>query len=92
MELLNIYRHEPDGSLSWITSVGSVKKWPERIIHSSAVSPSDEFFDLRHRRKEKESPCVRTDIGCQRRTESKEIRKSPLTWGEGLDLCLQPQS
>jgi hypothetical protein len=43
MELLNIYRHEPDGSLSWITSVGSVKM-ARAIIHSSAVNPSDEFL------------------------------------------------
>jgi hypothetical protein len=43
MELLNIYRHEPDGSISWISSVGSVKM-ARAIIHSSAVNPSDEFL------------------------------------------------
>jgi hypothetical protein len=43
MEVLEIYRHEPDGSFSWITNVNSVKM-ARAIIRSSATNPSEEFL------------------------------------------------
>jgi hypothetical protein len=43
MEVLDIYRHEPDGSFSWITSANSMKM-ARMIIRSSAATTSEEFL------------------------------------------------
>ena len=42
MDVLDIYRHEPDGSFSWITSANSMKM--AQIIRSSAANTSEEFL------------------------------------------------
>jgi hypothetical protein len=43
MEALDIYRHEPDGSFSWITTVNSMKM-ARMIIRSSASNALEEFL------------------------------------------------
>jgi hypothetical protein len=50
MEILSIYRHEPDGSLSWVTSANSVGM-ARAIIHS-ADNPAEEFLIYDERTKE----------------------------------------
>ena len=42
MGVLNIYRHEPDGSLSWVTSADSMKM-ARMTIRAGAASASEEF-------------------------------------------------
>jgi hypothetical protein len=43
MEILDIYRHEPDGSFSWVTSADSMKM-ARMIIRSRAANTSEEFL------------------------------------------------
>jgi hypothetical protein len=43
MGVLNIYRHEPDGSFSWVTSADSMKM-ARMTIRASAASTSEEFL------------------------------------------------
>jgi hypothetical protein len=42
MGVLDIYRHESDGSLSWVTTVDSMKM-ARMTIRASATSASEEF-------------------------------------------------
>jgi len=51
MEVLDVYRHEQDGSFSWITSVNSVRM-ARAIIHSSATNPTEEFLIFNKRTRE----------------------------------------
>jgi hypothetical protein len=43
MGVLQIYRHEPDGSLRWVTSVDSMKM-ARMTIRARATSSSEEFL------------------------------------------------
>jgi hypothetical protein len=43
MRVLDVYRHETNGSLSWVSSVNSVKL-ARVLIRSRATTPSDEFL------------------------------------------------
>jgi hypothetical protein len=58
MEVLDIYRHEPDGSFSWITSVDSMKM-ARMTIRSSAANTSERF--LIHDDQTNESILLRAD-------------------------------
>jgi len=58
MDVLDIYRHEPDGSFSWITSANSMKM-ARMIIRSSAANTSEEF--LIHDVQANESIMLRAD-------------------------------
>jgi len=72
MEVLDIYRHEPDGSLSWITSANSMKM-ARMIIRSRAANTSEEF--LIHDAQANESIILRAD-GCwfHQKTEQTRVR------------------
>ena len=60
MEVLDIYRREPDGSLSWITTASSMKT-ARMIIRARAANRSEEF--LIHDHEADETIILRAD-GC----------------------------
>ena len=58
MGVLQIYRHEPDGSLLWVTSVDSMKM-ARMTIRAKATNSSQEF--LIHDDQANESIMIRAD-------------------------------
>jgi len=73
MDVLDIYRHEPDGSFSWITSANSMKM-ARMIIRSSAANTSEEF--LIHDDQANESILLRAD-GHWFHQKTKQTRVTP---------------
>lgn len=52
MGVLDIYRHEPDGSFGWIATADSVRT-ARAIIKSCAANPLEEFLICDDRRNER---------------------------------------
>ena len=73
MGLLDIYRHEPDGSLSWVASADSMKI-ARRAIRAGAASTSEEF--VIHDDQANESIILRAD-GRWFRENTKQKRAKP---------------